>query len=271
MSRKAKTSLALFGAGRMGSALLNGWLASDTKTSFIVVEPSPSDALTGFSKVGKVALNPAPMPVDILVVAVKPQMFTKVAAQLCEWVGPDTLIVSVMAGISLKQLKESLDAAQIVRVMPNTPGAIGAGMTVFSVSTAVNKKDVARVEVLLAPLGDVEGPLDEKLMPIMSGLSGSGPAYLFLLTEVMAYAGEAEGLPADLAMRLARKTVEGAALLQSQSDEAPGDLRKAVTSPGGLTQAALDVLMDEDGMPGLMRRALRAAAARDKELSRASD
>lgn len=271
MSQKATASLALFGAGRMGSALLNGWLASAANNTFIVIEPSPSDALTDLSKAGKIALNPAPSPVDILVIAVKPQMFAALTDKLREWVGPKTLVVSVMAGISLKQLKEGLDATQIVRVMPNTPGAIGAGMTVFSVSPAVGAADVARVESMLTPLGDVEGPLDEKLMPVMSGLSGSGPAYLFLLTEVMAYAGEAEGLPADLAMRLARKTVEGAALLQSQSDETPGDLRKAVTSPGGLTQAALDVLMDEDGMPGLMRRALRAAAARDKELSRAKD
>ena len=264
-------SIALIGAGRMGSALANGWLAGKAKRDIRIADPKPSEEVSAWAEAGKVILNPEPAPVSVLVVAVKPQIFPKAAESLKAWIGPDTLVISIMAGTRIKQLSDRLGTDRVVRVMPNTPGAIGKGVSVFSAPVTITQADIAVTEALLGPLGEVIGPVDEKHMSAVTGLSGSGPAYVFLLAEVMAMAAEAEGLPADLAAQLAQHTVEGAAALMAQSDEPPSALRKAVTSPGGTTQAALDILMDEGGMPGLMRKAVRAAANRDRELSRDTD
>ena len=264
-------SIALIGAGRMGSALARGWLAGPEPSDIRIADPKPSGEVEAWGEAGKVRLNPEPEPVGVLVVAVKPQVFPQVAASLTPWIGPETLVLSIMAGTRIKQLSEKLGTERIIRVMPNTPGAIGRGVSVLSAPAAIAKADIALAETLLQPLGEVVGPVDEKHMSVVTGLSGSGPAYIFLLAEAMADAAAAEGLPADLAARLARQTVTGAAALMDQSEEAPDALRKAVTSPGGTTQAALDILMEEGGMPGLMRKAIRAAANRDRELSRDTD
>ena len=267
----AGPSIALIGAGRMGAALASGWLAGKGKPDIRIQDPNPSETVTVWAEAGRVTLNPEPEPVDVLIVAVKPQVFPKMADSLKSWIGPKTLVVSIMAGTRIKQLAERLGTGCVIRVMPNTPGAIGKGVSVIAKSDMVMARQLEIAEKLLKPLGAVIGPVDEKHMSVVTGLSGSGPAYIFLLAEAMADAAMAEGLPADLAAELAALTIEGAAALMVQSDETPAALRKAVTSPGGTTQAALDILMDEGGMPILMRKAIRAAANRDRELSRDTD
>ncbi|MEZ5946588.1 MAG: pyrroline-5-carboxylate reductase [Hyphomonas sp.] len=264
-------SIALIGAGRMGTALAKGWLSSKRKAEILISDPHASAEAREWADAGKVRLNPAPEPVSVLVVAVKPQVFPKAAEDLKVWIGPQTLVISIMAGVRVKQVAEKLDTQRVIRVMPNTPGAIGRGVSVMSAPAGIAKGDIQTAERLLAPLGEVVGPVDEKHMSNVTALSGSGPAYLFLLAEAMADGAEAEGLPRELAQRLARLTVEGAAALMAESGEAPGALRKAVTSPGGTTQAALDILMDDGGMPRLLRQAIRAAANRDRDLSRDMD
>lgn len=267
----AASSLVLVGAGRMGAALARGWLSAGTKHRIAIVDPTPTEEVTGWAAEGKVDLAPAPAPASVLVVALKPQQFAKVAPSLSGFVGPKTLVVSIMAGVRLAQLSARLGTARVIRAMPNTPGAIGQGITAFAAAPGLAAADSKAAGALLAPLGEVHGPIDEGLMSAVTGLSGSGPAYLFLLAEVMAQAGESEGLPRELAQRLARRTVEGAAALMASSADTPESLRRAVTSPGGTTQAALDILMDTGGMPRLMRDALRAAAARDRQLSKEAD
>ncbi|MEZ5997291.1 MAG: pyrroline-5-carboxylate reductase [Hyphomonas sp.] len=264
-------SIALIGAGRMGTALAAGWLAAGQKADILISDPQPSPDARAWAAAGTVRLNPEPQPVSVMVVAVKPQMFAKVAESMKAWIGPTTLVISIMAGVRVKQVSEKLDTPHVIRVMPNTPGAIGRGVSVMSAPAGTSKTDLQIAERLLAPLGEVVGPVDEKHMSNVTALSGSGPAYVFLLAEAMADAAEAEGLPPELAQRLARLTVEGAAALMAESGEAPGALRKAVTSPGGTTQAALDILMDDGGMPRLLRQAIRAAANRDRDLSRDMD
>lgn len=267
----APKSIVLIGAGRMGAALATGWLAGRAKPSLSIIDPQPSELVTGWEEAGKVTVNPEPAAADIIVLAVKPQMFGKIADSVRPFIGPDSLVISIMAGVRLNQIADRLGTTRIIRAMPNTPGAIGRGVTVLSAAPVLSKTDAETAHRLLAPLGSVEGPVDEKFMSAVTGLSGSGPAYIFLLAEVMAEAAEAEGLPKDLAMRLAIQTVTGAAALMDETGESPGALRKAVTSPGGTTQAALDILTDEGGMPTLMRKAIRAAASRDRELSRDTD
>jgi pyrroline-5-carboxylate reductase len=264
-------ALTLIGAGRMGQALLSGWLAGDTAPVISVVEPQPTDEIVALAKAGRIRLNADPAATATLVIAVKPQSFTALAPTLGPYITAKTLVVSIIAGIRLRQLSDALAAPKAVRAMPNTPGKIGHGVTVFSVPDGAAKSDIAAARRLLAPLGVVEGPVDEKLMAAVTALSGSGPAYVFLLAEVMALAGEAEGLPPPLARKLARLTVQGAARLMAETGEAPVDLRKAVTSPGGTTEAALDILMDEGGMAALLRKAMRAAANRDRDLARRDD
>jgi pyrroline-5-carboxylate reductase len=267
----AAPSLVIFGAGRMGSALVRGWLKGAPKYAISVIEPKAASEISALAGEGKLTLNPAPAPASVLVLAVKPQQFAAIAETACAYVGPKTLVISIMAGVRIAQIARRLEAARVIRSMPNTPGAIGKGVTVFSAQAGLTAADLNTANALLAPLGDVHGPVDESLMSAVTALSGSGPAYLFLLAETMAEAGESEGLPRELAQRLARRTLEGAAALMAASDETPEALRRAVTSPGGTTQAALDILMDTGGMPRLLRDALRAAANRDRQLSKEAD
>ena len=267
----APASLVLIGAGRMGTALVRGWLNGKSKRKIAVIEPRPSQEVSAWAADGKIILNPAPAPAAILVLAVKPQQFAGIAEAARGFVSSKTLAVSIMAGVRIAQLSRRLETSRIIRSMPNTPGSIGQGITVFSAAPGLAAADLEAATTLLAPLGEVHGPVDESMMSAVTALSGSGPAYLFLLAETMAEAGESEGLPRALAQRLARRTIEGAAALMAASGDDPETLRRAVTSPGGTTQAALDILMDTGGMPRLLRDALRAAAARDRQLSREAD
>ncbi len=264
----------LIGAGRMGSAMARGWL-SDLGAAglkkLIVVEPSPGEDVIEAERQKLITLNSKPSPTEIVVLAIKPQGFSAAAEGLKAWVGPDTLIVSIMAGISIARISSALGSARVARAMPNTPGAIGMGATGFALSDACSHADSRAASNLLEPLGLVIGPLPESQMDVVTAVSGSGPAYVFLLVEALAAAGRSAGLSEETANALARETVIGAGALLGQFAESPADLRKAVTSPGGTTAAALDILMAKDGMPDLMRKAVDAAARRGAELAKEAE
>ncbi|MFC7292002.1 pyrroline-5-carboxylate reductase [Hirschia litorea] len=269
-----KSTVTLIGGGRMGIAMAKGWLcdldAAGVETVNII-DPSPSDALRELCAKKGAVLNPTEIaPVDVLILAVKPQVFSKVASDAAKWVNETTLVVSVMAGITVDRLGSETGATKIVRAMPNTPGAVGAGVTAFSVSSACTPTDTQMVNALLSSLGAVEGPLDEALMDAVTVVSGCGPAYTFLLVEAMAAGGVALGLEEGIAQRLARQTVIGAGVLMDQDPTSAEDLRKAVTSPNGVTLAALEVMMAEGGINDVMKRALRTARDRSVELSKDS-
>ncbi|MGE3870855.1 MAG: pyrroline-5-carboxylate reductase [Pseudorhodoplanes sp.] len=261
-------SLALIGAGKMGSAMLQGWLALGLDPKAVtVIEPQPSAELQALARRG-VALNPeARPPVAVMVIAVKPQVAGEVLAPLAPLVGEGTLAISIMAGKTLGFLRQALPQARIVRAMPNTPAAIGRGMTVAVPGPGVDAAQRDLAQNLLAATGAVEWVEDESLMDAVTALSGSGPAYVFLLAEAMAAAGRAAGLPAALAEKLARETVAGAGELMHRSDLHASALRQNVTSPGGTTAAALAVLMAPDGQETLMTRAIAAATKRSRELA----
>lgn len=268
-------SLCLVGCGKMGIAMLKGWLAMDRLAHLYVIEPYPAPALTDMAarSGGRLELYHdigewAQAKADILVLAVKPQSMPEVLDRLRHVVAG--MVVSIAAGRSSGFIAEYMGAdVPVLRVMPNTPAAIGEGVSVVYAGAQVvpAMRDVARD--LLSVLGDVHFVADEALMDAVTALSGSGPAYVFYLTEVMEAAGVAAGLPPALARDLARKTVTGsAALMQAEAGQSPAELRKAVTSPNGTTQAALEVLMDaEKGIGPVFVDALAAAARRSRELS----
>lgn len=262
--------LALIGAGRMGSAMLQGWLAGGADpgvdpgaASIDVVEPAPSAALLALG--ARIDLNPPPRIADQVVLAVKPQAFAALAPAIRDRVGPQTLVVSIMAGLPA-DLIHALVGGRVVRAMPNTPGAIGSGVTAYALGPGAGTADATRAERLLAPLGEVVGPLPEDQMDAVTAVSGSGPAYVFLLVEAMAEAGRALGLDAETAGRLARLTAAGAGAMLAQAGSDPRALREAVASPGGTTRAALDVLDAPEGLRALMAEAIGAAASRSREL-----
>jgi pyrroline-5-carboxylate reductase len=261
-------TIVLTGAGKMGGAMLAGWLAQglDPKR-VVVIEPSPSDEIRALAGRG-IRLNPkATITADTLVIALKPQTFRDAGAVLKPFVGADTLAVSIMAGTTIASLQQ-VCGDTVVRAMPNTPAAIGRGITVAVAAPKVNAAQRATADELLRATGSVEWVGDEGLMDAVTAVSGSGPAYIFLLAEELARAGIAAGLPEALATRLARETVAGSAELLHRSDLAAATLRQNVTSPGGTTAAALEVLMGADGLQQLMTRAVAAATARSKELAK---
>jgi len=263
-------TIALAGAGKMGGAMLTGWLAGGLDAErLVVIEPQPSaeiKALTAKS----IRLNPSVQDtgtVDTLVVAVKPQSFREAGAALKQFTGSSTLVVSIMAGTTIAAIAE-VCGGMVVRAMPNTPAAIGRGITVAVAAKNVSATQRATADALLRATGSVEWVEDEGLMDAVTALSGSGPAYIFLLAEEMARAGVAAGLPEALATRLARETVAGSGELLHRSELAASTLRQNVTSPGGTTAAALEVLMAKDGLQPLMIRAIAAATKRSKELAK---
>ena len=273
IAKALPASLTLVGAGRMGSAMLSGWLAMGLRGDAVtILEPAPSAALKALCEASGVALNPPDTsrgPAEALILAVKPQMLDGAAPSLAPLTGPGTLVISILAGKRIADIAARLPAAgAIVRAMPNTPAAIGRGVTGVAASDSVTPRQRAMTDALLGAVGSVEWLDSEALIDAVTAVSGSGPAYVFYLAEALAKAGEAAGLPADLAMRLARATVEGSGELMRQSpDLAPSRLRENVTSPGGTTAAALTVLMSQDGLEPLMRDAVAAALKRAGELS----
>ena len=263
-------TILLAGAGKMGSALLEGWLTLGlSPTKLAVIEPQPTSEIAALAARG-LCLNPsggALGEISAVVIAVKPQVAPAAVPTLAPFVGAATVVVSIMAGRTLRFLEGVLPGAAIVRAMPNTPAAIGRGITVAIANARVSAKQRELVHALLAAVGGVEWVANEALMDAVTALSGSGPAYVFLLAEAMARAGAAAGLPSALAATLARATVAGSGELLQRSPLDAATLRQNVTSPGGTTAAALDVLMAKDGLEPLITNAIAAAAARSRALA----
>jgi pyrroline-5-carboxylate reductase len=268
LERVARDGLVLLGCGKMGTALLTGWLAAGVPPGSVwVIEPNPTDWLKGTG----VHLNQGvPSYAAVAVLAVKPQTMGTALPALQALGNGQTLFVSIAAGTTISTFEAALgDYTPIVRTMPNTPTMVGRGITALCGNSWVSTADMALALELMSAVGQVVELSSEDQIDAVTAVSGSGPAYVFHLIEAMAAAGEAEGLPADIAMQLARATVCGAGELAFQSPETAAQLRINVTSPGGTTAAALEVLMDaQTGFPALLRRAVKAAADRGRELGK---
>lgn len=264
-------TLALVGCGKMGGALLRGWLARGGDEVFDVLEPGD---LPGFAMDPRVnhfkttADFVEKVRPEALFLAVKPQVMDPACEALRAAVGPQTLIVSIAAGRTIESFRRIFGADQpVIRAMPNTPAAIGKGMTVAVASTGVSEVQKARAGAWLGVTGRLEWVADEALMDAVTAVSGSGPAYVFALIETLAQAGESAGLDPSLSMILARQTIIGAAALAESDPGTPAEsLRQNVTSPGGTTQAALEVLLEKTALPDLMIRTVAAAVARGQAL-----
>lgn len=263
-------TVTLAGAGKMGGALLRAWLAKGYDPKQItVIEPHPSTEIVTLASEKDFVLGRPSQPPQILVLALKPQSFADAAAELNLLLDEGTLIISILAGKTFTSLSNRLPRARaIVRAMPNLPAAVGRGITAAAANGAVTEPQRAAAEALLGAAGRVEWLGGEHLIDAATAVSGSGPAYVFYLAETLADAGKALGLPADVSVRIARATVEGAGELLYQTPGASvAELRQRVTSPGGTTAAALEILMAEDGLAPLMVRALRAAKRRAEALA----
>lgn len=265
--------LLLIGCGRMGGALLSGWLDGGTPATQVhIVEPN-IDSVAGFIGKGvhhhqSVRDLPTDLTPQVVLLAVKPQMMDEALADLPAWPAASTVHLSIAAGKTLGYFERRLaQGAAVVRAMPNTPAAIGRGMSVLVADRRVDEAQRALCTALMEAVGEVDWVEDEALVDVVTALSGGGPAYVFLLAEALAAAGVKSGLPRDLAERLARVTVAGSGELLHRSSEAPETLRKNVTSPGGTTLEALNVLMAEDGLQPLLDRAIAAATRRSRELA----
>ncbi|MCW1950721.1 MAG: pyrroline-5-carboxylate reductase [Octadecabacter sp.] len=260
--------MVLLGCGKMGSAMLAGWLANGLPASSVwVLDPYPSDWLKSTGVHINEGVPEAPA---IALIAVKPQMMGEALPSMKALGNRDTVFLSVAAGTSIATFADALGAqSPIIRAMPNTPAAIGRGITAIVGNAHTSDTQLDLAEALLSAVGQVVRLDDEDQMDAVTAVSGSGPAYVFHLVETLAAAGQAEGLPADLAMQLAKATVGGAGQLAEDAAEDPSQLRINVTSPNGTTQAALEVLMDaETGFPNLLRHAVKAAADRSRELGK---
>jgi len=263
----------LIGAGRMGQALLAGW-AQRGIAPLLAVEPSPSNQLRRFAKKHHVALfaradSIASVRAAACVVALKPQVLKSEAPRLRAIAGSGAVMISIAAGTNTATLKKAWGAhARIVRAMPNTPGAIGRGITALYAARGAGAKDKALAKRLLSALGQTLWVKRESNIDAVTAVSGSGPAYVFLLVEALAEAAVAEGLPRAMAQTLARATVAGSGALLDADPARAEILRRNVTSPGGTTEAALHVLLARNGLSPLLRRAVAAARRRARELSR---
>jgi pyrroline-5-carboxylate reductase len=266
-------SLLLVGAGKMGGAMLSGWLARGLDAArVIVVDPSPPpevQAIIDAHHIRREAGVPQlDTPPAVILMAVKPQTMDAVFKPLARIAGPRTVVLSIAAGRTIASFEKHLSpGVAVIRTMPNTPAAIGRGITVCCANRHAGARDRDLCQSLLSAVGEVGWVDDEALIDAVTAVSGSGPAYVFLLVEAMAAAGVKAGLDPELSMRLARATVAGSGELLHQSDLPTATLRQNVTSPGGTTAAALDVLMGPDGLETLMSRAVDAAARRGRELA----
>jgi pyrroline-5-carboxylate reductase len=265
----AARGLVLLGCGKMGSAMLEGWLAEGLPaTSVWVVDPHPSDWVRG---IDRLHLNEdLPESPAIALIAVKPQMMETALPRLAPMGGGGTLFLSVAAGTPIRFYEQVLgEGTPVIRAMPNTPAAIGRGITALIGNAVSTEAQMELAEGLLSAVGQTVRLDDEAQMDAVTGVSGSGPAYVFHLIEALAAAAEAEGLAPELAMKLATATVAGAGALAEATGEDPAQLRRNVTSPNGTTQAGLEVLMHEtQGLKDLVRRTVAAAAARSRELGK---
>jgi pyrroline-5-carboxylate reductase len=267
MSFVAERGLVLLGCGKMGSAMLEGWLKDGLPASSVwVQDPYPSDWVQASGVHVNVELPAQPA---IVLVAVKPQIMAEALPVLQPMGNGETLFVSVAAGIGIAHYEEVLGAdTPVIRAMPNTPAAVGKGITAIIGNTKAAAAQMDLAQSLLEAVGQVVRLESEGQMDAVTGVSGSGPAYVFHMIETLAAAGEAQGLAPELAMALAKATVAGAGALAESADETPAQLRGNVTSPNGTTQAGLEVLMDDAaGLPPLMVKTVAAAAERSRELA----
>lgn len=261
------TPILMLGAGRMGGALIEGWRAAGAfqAADLIIREPHSNPALEAAQAAGAL-VNPADAELvraKTVLLAVKPQMWREAAAEVAQHLAADAVIVSIAAGVKAADISQALGGRKVARVMPTTAVAVGQGTASIYADDA---EALARAHALFDPVGTVVELSDEGQMHAATGVSGSAPAYLYAFVEALEAAGAAAGLPPADSARLARSTIAGAAALMARSGEEPAELRKQVTSPGGTTQAALDVLLGEGGFPELLRKAVAAAAKRSKEL-----
>lgn len=269
---KLAGSLVLVGAGKMGGAMLEGWLKGGAEASRVVaLDPSPPPEVRALIERAGVRLNPEVSSIrdaEVVIIAVKPQLMEDVLPGVVSLKDSKPLILSVAAGKTIASFERHFGAdAAVVRTIPNTPAAVGRGITAMAANPNVSPAQLALARTLLEAVGEVVTVDNEAMIDAVTAVSGSGPAYVFYLTECLAAAGEKVGLPRDLAMQLARATVAGAGELMRQSGTEAATLRQNVTSPKGTTYAALQVLMAEDGMQPLFDKAIEAATKRSRELA----
>lgn len=261
------TPILMLGAGRMGGAMIEGWRKAGAYplADLILRDPHPSDFARALAAQGA-RLNPddaALFEAQTVVLAVKPQLWKETAGQVADLLSAEAVIVSVAAGVRARDISEAFGGRRVARVMPTTAVAINQGTaSIYAADPAAGE----RAWALFAPLGSVVAVEDEELMHAATGVSGSAPAYLYAFVEALESAGAAAGLPEPAARQLARSTIAGAAALLAQSGEEPAELRRQVTSPGGTTAAALEVLMGEAGLGPLLKDAVAQAVRRSKEL-----
>ena len=272
MTLRLAGPLLLIGAGKMGGALLEGWLKQGLDPSTVFIQdPALSDGMRAFLRDHGIVASDAPellAPPAVVVVAVKPDVAGSLLPEVAPMLGENTVILSIAAGRTLESLSRDLpDTVAVVRAMPNTPAAVGRGITVCVANANVTAAQKRECDALLTGVGEVVWVKDEALIDPVTAVSGSGPAYVFLFAECLEAAGIEAGLPHDLAKKLAEATITGAGELLRRSDLEPAELRKNVTSPKGTTASALEVLMDKDALKDLMARAVAAAAKRSGELS----
>ncbi len=266
--------LVLAGAGKMGGAMLTGWLAGGLPAAQVVVQdPGPPAEIAALLDKHAISAHSSlegvlETPPAVILMAVKPQVMDEVFPPLAKLAGPNTLVLSVAAGRTVAGFEKHLGpGAAVVRSIPNTPAAIGRGITVCVANAHVTDRQRTICDQLLAAIGEVGWVDEEDLIDVATAVSGSGPAYVFLLAECLAQAGVDAGLTPDLSRRLADATVSGAGELLRVSEDSPTTLRENVTSPGGTTYAALQVLMADDGLRALMSKAVAEAAKRSRELA----
>ena len=261
------TPILMLGAGRMGGALIEGWRAAGAfaASDLIIREPYSNPTLDA-AKAQGAQVNPPDAELaqaKTVLLAVKPQMWREAAAEVAAHLNADAVIVSIAAGVRAADISQAFGGRRVARIMPTTAVAVCQGTASIYAS---DPEALARARALFEPVGTVVELADEELMHAATGVSGSAPAYLYAFVEALEAAGAAAGLPPTDSARLARSTIAGAAALMARSGDEPAELRKQVTSPGGTTQAALDVLLGEGGFPELLREAVAAAARRSKEL-----
>jgi len=261
------TPILMLGAGRMGGAILDGWRKTGAfaPEDLMIVDPHPGEAALEAAEAG-VVLNPPDADLaraKTVLLCVKPQAWAEAAASYSPWLAADAVILSIAAGVKSQDIAHAFGGRPVGRVMPTTAAAIAQGTASLY---ADDPAAMARAHALFEPLGDVVDLTDEMQMHAATAVSGSGPAYLFAFLEALEAAGAAAGLPQKEASKLARSTLIGAAALLSESGADPVELRRQVTSPGGTTEAALNVLLGENGLPPLLREAVGRAMRRSKEL-----
>lgn len=257
----------------MGGALLSGWIKGRRKAmkaeQLTILDPTPSDVAVAAIEQGARAISTPDgslKNISCALLAIKPQMFDRLGPSIAEYLPEDCLVISILAGTTMSRLKETFPGRAVIRAMPNTPAAMGAGITAFTGGPGVSKPQRKLAHKLLSAGGTVHEVESEHLIDVVTAVSGSGPAYVFHMVEALQAAAISIGLPEDLAPDFARQTIIGAGALLKESSQSATELRQAVTSPNGTTQAALDVLMGVEGLPPLMRDTVNAALKRAKEL-----